>query len=184
MCLLQLMDVKRTALERMQTKVAVWPKKESRWTERDVRNAVETEERRYRNVLDKGKERAKRRTDHVEDCKRLWAEETARRHGQLARDRELEVERREREKSLLTEFAELRRKSQIETVNRLGAQLDRQCVSMENDKTWQIMSFGTIYNFLMKATKSRNGHLPYSYKIIIIYLLLFTLSRATKQPGY
>lgn len=127
------MEVKRTALEEMRTKVAVWPKKDSTWTERDVRNAVALEERRYRNGLDEAKERAKRRTDHAEDGKRLWAEETARRHGRLARDRELEAERREREKNLLTEFAELRRKSQIETVNRFKAQLDRQCVSTENE---------------------------------------------------
>lgn len=130
---LQLMEIKQTALEAMRTKVAAWPTKESGWAISDVQNAIETEERRYQNELDKRKEWAKRRTDHVEVGKRLWAKEMARRQEQLTRDRELEVDRQKREKILLAEFEELRRKVQIETVNQFRAQLEQQCVSMEND---------------------------------------------------
>lgn len=113
-------------------KVAVWTTKESGWTESDVRKAIETEEQQYQDALAMKKERAKRRTDVMVDGRRLWAEEMARRQRQLTRDCEVEAERLEREKRLLTDYVKFCQKKQVETVNQFRAQLDQQCVSINN----------------------------------------------------
>ncbi|VVC38034.1 Hypothetical protein CINCED_3A011215 [Cinara cedri] len=133
---IELMKAKQLALEAMRTKVAVWPKKESGWTETDMQNAVETKEKRYQDGLAEKKEWAKKRTDYMDDGKRLWVKETARQQRQLAQDHELEAKRLEREKRLLIEFAKLREKTQIETINQIRSQLDQQC----NDKTAAVLA--------------------------------------------
>lgn len=69
-----------------------------------------------------------KRAEYMESSKKLWEEEVMRRKELIALDRELEMERREREKGLLTEYAELHRNIKTEKTHEFRRQLDKQCV--------------------------------------------------------
>jgi len=69
--------------------------------------------------------------EYVEIGKRLWEDEKARRHRILVQEHILETERRNREKKLLIEFAELRRRMQEKNAQKFCEQLDTQCVSKD-----------------------------------------------------
>ncbi|CAI6361548.1 unnamed protein product [Macrosiphum euphorbiae] len=127
---IELMEVKQLALEEMRTKSAAWPTKQNGWAESDVLDAVEAQEKRYREVERKNRELANRRIEHVEIGKRLWEEEICRRRELSAQDLRSEMHRREREKRLLTEFSDLRVRKRTENANQFREQLEKQC----NDK--------------------------------------------------
>jgi len=65
----------------------------------------------------------------VEIGKKLWEEEICRRREQSEQDFRSEMYRREREKRLLAEFVDLRRRMQFENAKQFREQLDKQCVS-------------------------------------------------------
>lgn len=67
--------------------------------------------------------------EQVENGNKLWKEERTRQQELLAQDSKWEMERREREKALLAEYAELYSRRQIENANKFRKQLDKQCVS-------------------------------------------------------
>lgn len=85
---------------------------------------------RYREGELKKKELANRRIEHVEIGNRLWEEEICRRREQSAQELQSEMRRCEREKKLLTEFADLRGRMRTENAKRFREQLEKQC----NDK--------------------------------------------------
>ncbi|XP_008184806.3 trichohyalin-like [Acyrthosiphon pisum] len=127
---IELVEVKQLALEEMRTKSAAWPTKQNGWAESDVLDAVEAQEKRYREVERRNRELANKRIEHVEIGNRLWEEEICRRRELSAQDLRSEMHRREREKRLLTEFADLRARTRTENANRFREQLEKQC----NDK--------------------------------------------------
>lgn len=69
--------------------------------------------------------------ENVEIGKRLWEDEKTRRHRILVQKHVLETERRDREKKLLIEFAELSRRTQKKNAQKFCEQLDTQCVSRD-----------------------------------------------------
>lgn len=84
---------------------------------------------RFRNGQHERKALAKRRMEYIESGKKLWKEEKAKRQEQLNQDHKREVKRRECEKMLLAEYAELRRNTRAEDARRFRELLDKQCVS-------------------------------------------------------
>lgn len=67
--------------------------------------------------------------EDVESGNKLWKEETSRQQELLAQNHKWEMERREREKGLLVEYAALCSRRQKENANKFRKQLDKQCVS-------------------------------------------------------
>ncbi|XP_050055151.1 trichohyalin isoform X4 [Aphis gossypii] len=145
---IELVEVKQLALEEMRMKSAAWPTKRNGWSESDVQDAIETQEkrqrssfvigflflalipstyRRYREGERKKRELANRKIKHVEIGKKLWEEEICRRREQSEQDLRSEMYRREREKRLLTEFVDLRRRMQFENAKQFREELDKQC---------------------------------------------------------
>lgn len=78
----------------------------------------------------KKNELIEKRAKYIESGKKFWKEEVARRQEWLAWDHKLEAERLEREKKLLSEYAELCKNKQIENAVEFRKQLDKQCVSI------------------------------------------------------
>ncbi|XP_027840173.2 cilia- and flagella- associated protein 210 isoform X2 [Aphis gossypii] len=124
---IELVEVKQLALEEMRMKSAAWPTKRNGWSESDVQDAIETQEKRYREGERKKRELANRKIKHVEIGKKLWEEEICRRREQSEQDLRSEMYRREREKRLLTEFVDLRRRMQFENAKQFREELDKQC---------------------------------------------------------
>ncbi|KAL4107288.1 hypothetical protein QTP88_017655 [Uroleucon formosanum] len=87
-------------------------------------------DRRYQEAERKKRELANRKIEQVEIGNRLWEEEIFRRRELSAQDFQSEMHRREREKKLLTEFADLRARTRTENASRFREQLQKQC----NDK--------------------------------------------------
>ncbi|XP_050055150.1 trichohyalin isoform X3 [Aphis gossypii] len=150
---IELVEVKQLALEEMRMKSAAWPTKRNGWSESDVQDAIETQEkrqrssfvigflflalipstyRRYREGERKKRELANRKIKHVEIGKKLWEEEICRRREQSEQDLRSEMYRREREKRLLTEFVDLRRRMQFENAKQFREELDKQCFNRCN----------------------------------------------------
>ncbi|XP_022168564.1 trichohyalin-like isoform X2 [Myzus persicae] len=127
---IELVEVKQLALEEMRARSAAWPSKQTGWAESDVLDAVEAQEKRYQEGESKKRELANKRIEHVEIGNRLWEEEICRRRERSAQNLRSEMHRREREKRLLTEFADLRRRTRTDNANRFREQLEKQC----NDK--------------------------------------------------
>lgn len=84
---------------------------------------------RFQNLRLEKKEIAKKRIEHDQSGKKLWEEEVSKRREQLFQDSEREMERRERERRLLVEYAELQRSAQAKNANEIRKNLDKQCVS-------------------------------------------------------
>lgn len=89
-----------------------------------------TDDCRYLEVERKKRELANKRIEHVDIGNRLWEEEMCRRRERSAEELRLEMLRREREKKLLTEFADLRKRTRTDNANRFREQLEKQCVSI------------------------------------------------------
>lgn len=87
-------------------------------------------DRRYQEAERKKRELANRKIEQVEIGNRLWEEEIFRRRELSAQDFQSEMHRREREKKLLTEFADLRARTRTENASRFREQLQKQCVSI------------------------------------------------------
>ncbi|XP_025208212.1 coiled-coil domain-containing protein 173-like [Melanaphis sacchari] len=127
---IEMVEVKQLALEEMRMRSAAWPTKPNGWAESDVQDAIEAQEKRYREKERKKKELANKKIEHIDIGKKLWKEEIHRRRERSEQDFQLEMYRREREKKLLTEFVNLRRRLQMENAKQFREQLDKQC----NDK--------------------------------------------------
>lgn len=84
---------------------------------------------RFRNGQHERRTLAKKRSEYVESGNKLWKEESAKRQEQLNQDHRREIERREREKALLAEYAELCRNMRVEDARKFRELLDKQCVS-------------------------------------------------------
>lgn len=124
---IELVEVKQLALEEMRMKSAAWPTKRNGWSESDVQDAIETQEKRYREGERKKRELANRKIKHVEIGQKLREEEICRRREQSEQDLRSELYRRERDKRLLTEFVDLRRRMQLEKAKQFREELDKQC---------------------------------------------------------
>lgn len=85
--------------------------------------------RRYKDRQHEREELVKRRMEYIESGNKLWKEERARRQEQVDQDHWREMERREREKALVTEYAELRMDTRAENARKFRELLDKQCVS-------------------------------------------------------
>lgn len=145
------MEIKQNALEHMRSKVAAWPKKENGWAASDIQNALKAQDQQlvsimsinvnhfliifcvysFRNGQHERRTLAKRRTEYIESGNKLWKEEKVKRQDQLNQDYRLEIERREREKMLLAEYAELRKNTRVEDARKFRELLDKQCVSKQ-----------------------------------------------------
>jgi len=85
---------------------------------------------RYQDGRREKMEQAKRRAEYVDSGVRLQNKTIASRQLWLAQERKQEAERRNREKTLLAKFVELRRKKQLKNAEEFRMQLDEQCVSI------------------------------------------------------
>jgi len=93
----------------------------------------------------------------VEIGNRLWEEEMCRRRERSAQDLRFEMHRLEREKKLLTEFADLRGRTRTENVNRFREQLEKQCVSILFIITANVFDFSFFLLVLLTVLVAVSG---------------------------